>query len=689
MIIVTVVALVTGFVLTRGDGSLRATVALRDVARTSYAADAGAQVAINALRTGYNTGSGEPSPWYFTNVLGTGCFGYNGTSPSTTPINSLELKSLVPKNAGETQQTTSARVECAVDDDTGEQGSAVPINNQNKPGYAIVALNGAVDATGSKAPGLLVKGGIYANGAVKGNINVLDGGVRATGSCDSTVVASPKNCNVGPPVSDPNYSNELGGTVPTLQKPPTTCTGGYLAVFNPGYYDSASALNTATNLCNELWFKPGNYYFDFHNDSCANVCPSNVFGTGGNTWTISGQTVVGGTPIDANGNTLSQPPNNVSVPGACRSPITDVNAQGVQFVFGGNSRIYIDQNSNVELCATYHSDRPPIEIYGLKSGSTPTATNANGLVLTSNPTSTGGGMWTGLTTANISSVGNGSATWNPGSASATSSTVTVSGFAPGSAVPAGSVLTSATLHVRHQDSEATSTSAGTATIQVGSTTTAALPIGAVGSTSMVTTDVLLNSSTNTAAFNSLQTAIHDGGYTGATVAYTAKSKKNATAALDAISLDLTYYVPVLRGQGGTCIDGTGGSCKFMDMKNGNNKELVYFQGTTYVPYGDLQLLLGNFASEIMKFGLVARQLEFAFWNGNSVQGVPVIEIPDNSPGFGFETTLVRLQVYVCPGTSCSSGGSLALNVKVKIFDNGGQPGPPNRQVTVLSWSHTR
>ena len=56
IVVVTAVALVVGAVLTRGDGSLRATVALRQVAGTTYAADGAAQVAINDLRTGYNTG---------------------------------------------------------------------------------------------------------------------------------------------------------------------------------------------------------------------------------------------------------------------------------------------------------------------------------------------------------------------------------------------------------------------------------------------------------------------------------------------------------------------------------------------------------------------------------------------------------------------------------------------------------
>ncbi|GEB12879.1 hypothetical protein GUY44_16695 [Pimelobacter simplex] len=687
MAIVTVVAVVTGFVLTRGDGSLRATVALRDVARTSYAADAGAQVAINALRTGYNVGSGEPAGWYYTNVKNTGCFGYDGPLATATAKDTLVLNNLIPQAGGETQQPMSARVVCTPDNDTGDQGSAVPITNANKPGYAVVTLGGAVDATGSKSPGLLVRGGIYSNGAVKGPVNVLAGGVRAVGSCDATVTASPKSCNSGPPISDPNYASELGGTIPGLRTPPTTCSGG-VAIFEPGYYDNASTLNTATNLCSVAWFKPGTYYFDFHNDSCANVCPSNVYGTGGNTWTINGATVIGGTPVDANNNTLSQPPSNVSVPGACRSPITDVNAQGVQFVFGGSSRIYVDQNSKMELCATYHADRPPIELYGLKSGTTPTATNANGLVASSVPSA---GAFTRSTTtgaateADLAAPNDGNAaTWKTTSAAAQSTTLTAQGFAPGSAVPPGSILTAATLHVRHQDADGTASSQATAKVTVGGTTTTAVnvPVSATA-----TTSDLAITGTN---LNSLQKEIHDNGYAGASIAYTANAKKNAaTTTVDMVKLDLTYYVPVLRGQGGTCIDGTGGGCRFIDMKNGNNKVQVYFQGTTYVPYGDLQLLLGNFASEIMKFGLVARQLEFQFWNGASDQTYPVIEIPDNTPGFGVETTLVRLEVYVCPGTTCATGGELALKSKVKIFDDGGTPGPPHRQMTVLSWSHNR
>src|SRR5690349_1964446 len=93
LIVITTVSLVVGAVLTQGDGSLRATVALREVAGATYAADGAAQVAINDLRTGYNLGDAEPADWVYTNTLGTGCFGYNADGSTE---DGLELKSFYP-----------------------------------------------------------------------------------------------------------------------------------------------------------------------------------------------------------------------------------------------------------------------------------------------------------------------------------------------------------------------------------------------------------------------------------------------------------------------------------------------------------------------------------------------------------------------------------------------------------------
>src|SRR3954462_9153498 len=61
LIVITSVALVTGAVLSHGSTNLRSTVVLRGVASTSYAADAGAKVAIHNLRLG-STGPDWTTP---------------------------------------------------------------------------------------------------------------------------------------------------------------------------------------------------------------------------------------------------------------------------------------------------------------------------------------------------------------------------------------------------------------------------------------------------------------------------------------------------------------------------------------------------------------------------------------------------------------------------------------------------
>ncbi|KRC56959.1 MULTISPECIES: hypothetical protein [unclassified Nocardioides] len=721
ILIVTVIALVTGMVLTRGDGSLRATVALRDVARSSYAADGAAQVAINALRTGYNSGNGT-NPSYFTNAPGTGCFGYD-TGVPTTAKNTLYLNGLIPKVGNETQQEMSARVVCEIDSDTGEQGTAVPINGSNKPGYAIVTLGDRIAKTGgtlTAAQPLKVHGGVFANGTITGSVNLDAGDVKATGTCSAATVVAPsvKRCADAPPApaptSDPNYNHELGSSPPALKKPPTSCTDGLspstattsddnLAVFTEGYYDSAADMNAAMNICPVVWFKPGNYYFDFHDETCSNVCPDSVYPGITNQWSIpSGLDVLGGTPTNpTTGAILARPPSSLPavapnqgglIPGNCQSPITNVNAQGVQFVFGGNSRLYLNGGSSrgarMELCATYHVDRPPIELYGLKTGNTPSSAPANGLIPSGAVTTTQPqGTWTNATAAAVSADNGLEATWTTTGSGTKNGTITVPGFAPATAVPAGAILTGAKLRVKHKDVGNQSTAA----FQVNGapTATGAFTVPLRNTTSGVDT---VDLATNATEFQNLQRQVHDYGFSGAKVTYAVKvtSNGNNAVTLDSLSLDLTYYVPVLRGEQGTNIETGGTSTPLLWTDNsGNNKINMYLHGTTYAPYGHMDITLSNFSAEVAKFGVIVRSLRFDVNTGNPLFTGPVFEIPDDSPGFGFETTLVRLNVYVCPGASCTSGGELALKTKVMVFDSGGTPGPPNRQVTPMSWSHTR
>jgi Tfp pilus assembly protein PilX len=393
IMIITVVALVTGFVLTQGDGSLRATVALRDVARASYAADGAAQVAINDLRTGYNTGSGEPNPWYYTNEIGTGCFGYDGSAGATTPKDTLVLDGLIPKQGTDTESVMSAAVTCTPEDATGAQGSAVPINNSNKPGNAILTLgtsgaeNGFTFKTNGSGAAFRVRGGVWSNSNIfrdnNGNLESTES-IRAHTGCTpvAAMVAPIVNCGAST-APDPNYQSDLdiaGTGIPALQTPPASCPNNGSVTLQPGYYDDVDKLNALTNTNNNCFIhlRPGSYYFDFHNNSGTTsgvlndpLFDADIASGSGNVWLIGGRkTLVAGTLT-----------SDTTVPGRCVNPIDDVNASGVQLIFGGDSRMQINANgqaSAVEICGSYHANRPPIAVYGQKTGTTATATTLSG-----------------------------------------------------------------------------------------------------------------------------------------------------------------------------------------------------------------------------------------------------------------------------------------------------------------------
>ena len=710
IVIVTVVALVTGFVLTQGDGSLRATVALRDVARASYSADGAAQVAINDLRTGYNVGSGEPTPWYYTNEIGTGCFGFDGSGATSVPNGTLTLDGLVPKQGSDTQSVVSAAVTCTPEDATGAQGSAVPISNGNKPGNAILTLGTSGETgfrfkTNGSGGAFRVRGGVWSNSDIVRDQNgTLESTqyIRARSGCTPTAAMSAPvvNCSAST-VADPNYQSDLdvaGTGIPALQTPPSSCPSGGTVTLSPGYYDDADKLNalTNTNTPCTIFMDPGPYYFDFHNNGADALYDSDIASGTGDVWTIgSRKTLVAGTRDNS----------DTTVPGRCISPIEDVNANGVQLIFGGDSRMSIvasGQDTAVEICGSYHANRPPIAIYGQKTGVTAQTVIAPANALTTNaaPTVTPAGSgptgtFTGATVANLQAAdGNQNtnanlAAWTNGFAGggtgSATRTITMAGFAPTTALPVGTVLTGARLKVTHrstgsQNKITFSPNLGPAMAEY------ALP----ARTTLGTEDIDLSVRTG---WGALQKAVHDQGFTGASVQFTADLNKTQTSQLDAVRLELTYYVPTLRGQTTAAIPGntvaTAGGEPVVQASG--NSTTLYIQGTTYTPLSKIDLSLNNIDESVFRFGVIARSL-IVFETGSFDYPGAVIELPDNSPGFGFETTIVQLKVYLCPGraSGCTStNGELSLTARVKIFDETGVPGPPHRQMSVLSWSHTR
>ena len=281
IIVVTVVALVTGFVLTQGDGSLRATVALRDVARESYAADGAAQAAINDLRTGHNVGKGEPDPWYYTNAVGTGCFGYDGAAGATTPKDTLVLDSLIPKQGTETESVMSAAVVCTPEDATGDQvGGADQQRQQARqrrpdPGDS-GGENGFTFKTNGSRAAFRVRGGIWSNSNIfrdnNGDLEASEN-IRAHTGCTppSAMVAPVVNCSAST-APDPNYQSDLdiaGTGIPALRTPPTSCPNNGSVTLPARLPRRRQQAQRAHRHQSRLLHPPHArlYYFDFHNNS--------------------------------------------------------------------------------------------------------------------------------------------------------------------------------------------------------------------------------------------------------------------------------------------------------------------------------------------------------------------------------------------------------------------------------------
>lgn len=332
LILITVVALVISVVLSFADTNIRVTVgAIRPQAAAAATADGAAQVATNELRRGNYDGS-----------TGQSCFGTDDT---------LMLTDFPSRGS-------SAYVTCSRDPGS---GTVVPISSRNKPSSAILTLGTGTrgeDGLRASTPWwdpLRVHGGIFSNSNIDAWFSGIDDDawVRARDDCDGWITSPDTDCNYGAADArgtDPNYPVASG---PTTHRDVPDCRGSNRVIeFEPGRYtdaDGLSELMSWRGCRNSVWhFNPGTYYFDFTSSS--------------HVWTVSSGWLVGGTP--------SQPlraGRAPSIPGSCVSPVKSaVPGRGVQFVFGGDSRMEVS-GAEVELCGSYSATAPPIAIYGLKT----------------------------------------------------------------------------------------------------------------------------------------------------------------------------------------------------------------------------------------------------------------------------------------------------------------------------------
>lgn len=665
LILVTVIALGLSALLTRSDTSIRATVGLRDQAAATYNADGAMQAAINNLRNStYNHAAGQ------------NCFGASNT---------LQLNGFYGAD--------SAAVTCTADPKK-VLIQCPSLSDCNRPGNAILTLGkdpaeDGLNITQPTGSTFRVHGNIFSNS----NINVVNGALNtnanlwARTSCSGTIqsVPAPK-CNY----SD---SNELGDdpgyapwatTVPVHRSMPACTTPNSVIRFLHGYYDDAAALSKmmdGNSACKHStwWFEPGIYYFDFHNrGDNANPLLDDIE----NVWTINDGQLVAGTPV----NGAAAPSVPASIPGSCDNPIKNAEAVGVQFIFGGSSRLAV-KKGEVEICGSYYTDKVPVALYGLKSGAetVTTWTGADALKLDAVES---GSKFAPTTPATLANADLAAASWKSTKKN-DQAVLEVSGFHPPTPIPAGSILQSAVVKVTHRHSDAASTETLGVSLATddGPDLTGTVPGRTGGAAVPFETDTV---SLDAARDGTLAKAIHDGTYTDSTIVLTAKlSEKNDVEEIDAIQLELSFTPPAFRAETG-CIThgpytGTGNAstCALVTTEN-TDANLFYVQGTTYAPKAALDITLNNAAEQVFRFGVISRSLWIKETGSFTYTGV-VIEVPDDSPGFVFS---MYLTVYICPNSpTCSPGASPVLRSKVALVDS--DPSTPQagaRQVTILSWS---
>jgi hypothetical protein len=701
LIIITVVALVVAGLLSFADTSIRTTVAVRAQAGNAYSADGAAEAAVNALQR--NSFNNDTSSGTYPK-----CFGAGATSDT------LVLPNFYPGTTG--SAAASASVTCSPDPNSGAGGGLVPIDDKNKPGQAILTLgtNASEDGINDKPLNSTTPFTVHGTVVSDSNIRAVNGpivsnaAVTAHSGCAGTITSTPAAvCNAAIK-ADPNYQFDPAyatpaNAVPTYRTVPTAVSAscpGKVVTFLPGYYDDAAALTSlmaggGSNPCQGSiwWFTPGTYYFDFHNSNSQNPLLS-----GNDVWTVGDGQLLAGTPINAAGTVLATPPNPITVPGACQNPIKTTAASGVQFIFGGDSQFQVSGTADAEICGTYRApadNRPTIAFYGLKSG-TVSPTTETGLAATAATSSAFTAPASGTLTTGAAAADGKYDTWAKNGNSNQQGILNLSsGFAPTTAIPAGSVVTSANLRIVYGASPAVVSRSIAITPVAGAPTAITKTVSSAAQPANTTQTINLKDTTATG----LAAQIHTYGFTGASMTYTSTMTSTGVENIDAVLLDVTYISPAYRAENTTSVPGnclattyTGGGagqCAVISTSSAY-KGAFYIQALTYTPAAVIDLTLSNITAQVLRFGVICRSLWVKETGAITYTG-PVIEVPDDSKGLGPGGTIVYLNVYVCPAaaTCSSSTGKLSLRARVLIFDPSGTPSPPNRQMKIQSWSMLR
>lgn len=250
----------------------------------------------------------------------------------------------------------------------------------NKPTRPILTLSADEDIRqGAQSGRVIVQGDVFSNAGVTNESTrafAVEGAIAALGNCTGKIEATAgRRCanDEGGPAeaaegADPGYPLNIAAPPADVLAVPgcPASPGEWLVTLEPGTYRDATALSRLTDgSCpgKVVWFKPGSYYFEFAppplaTASCANdaaLC----------TWTVKDSTtnIVGGTPRTAWNPAAARP--SLTLPGTCRTSEEPAPNAGIQFTFGGESRLHVTEGK-IELCPRPSADQQQIAIYGVK-----------------------------------------------------------------------------------------------------------------------------------------------------------------------------------------------------------------------------------------------------------------------------------------------------------------------------------
>lgn len=691
MVFVMVTGLVVGSLLTFAGTGISSAAQTRD--RHVLASDAAGamDVAINALR---QSSYADPA--------------------QSCPVDGM----VVDGSAGD------VTIDCSPEPGSGVSAGVVPITSLNRPGSAVLTLGTSGTGLEKASNGVLrIKGRVVVNtnidvpsanslvevdqAPVLARTGCTPGKVTSTVSVDCAMTGTPPESKDPATLTDADmpggsaiaagYAQPPSGPADLVHRiVPTSCPAGAVVQMQPGYYDDAVALTAMTNSCAKpVHFTPGVYYFDFRNEEMGALpAAARPMSSGTNRWSINNSNaafyLVGGTPQawSATGPT--------TFPGSCVTPLTTtLDNRGVQFVFGGSSRMEV-LAGKVELCGQYSVDRPALVVYGARAGATVTVP-ARTLPATTatSPVAAPEVPFTAPDRARVRDGSLATAAVVRSATAVTSTTLRLGGLAVADRVPAGSVLLSAELRVTHRETTVRSQDALSVSVTPNPArsgtpapvvATAAPP---VNGTALLRTDTvpLMNAALAQEVWRyGLQDLRID---YGVQVARTGNGMTALGAELDALELVLSWRPPSLRGQtqavnGSNCVGGVDGTCPLI-FTDGAQTQL-YLQGTTYTPLAALDVRLTNVSGQVFKSGVVARSLAISVTPSAGFTG-PVIEIPDET-GAGVEMD-VYLTAYVCR-TTCgapppSAGWRRVGRSSVSLESAYPVPSTGQRGVTVTSW----